>query len=226
MSYKGIILDFNGTLVWDTPLHQEGWIKFCADFGMRLTEKDYLNTVHGRTTEDILSRLFDRPIMGDELYELSEKKEAAYRAACIEHPEIYRLAPGVENFLNFLHEFEIPATIATGSDPINLNFFIESLRLDKWFNTDLFLCNDGSVKNKPEPDIYVLAAEKLGLRPEQTVIVEDTYYGALSASKAGAGYLIISGPAEHHHENFNSVPGISQYISDFSQIDRNLFYKR
>ncbi len=225
MKYKGVILDFNGTLVWDTPLHQEGWIKFCADFGIKITEKDYVNTIHGRTTEDILTRLFDKPIRGAELYELSERKESAYRAACIEHPEIYRFAPGVEDFLNFIHDSKIPATIATGSDPINLNFYIESLNLDKWFDVELFQCNDGTVKNKPEPDIYIKAAQVLGLIPSETVVVDDTYYGALSASKAGAGYLIISGPAEHHHDDFKMVTGISQFISDFSEINRELFIR-
>ena len=224
MKYKGIILDFNGTLVWDTLLHKEAWFRFCLELGADITEKIYYNQLHGRTTKSILEFILKHKIDDEELQRLSHRKEALYRESCLEHPEIYRFAPGVEDFLDFISENNLPGTIATASEKINLDFFIETLNLDKWFDTSLFVYDDGSIKNKPEPDIYLKAAENLGILPEDLLVVEDTYYGVSAAKKAGAGCIVLTGPAEDRHDQLNSTEGIDLFITDFAEIDRNLFY--
>ncbi len=223
MTYKGIIFDFNGTLIWDTPLHKEAWLRFSRELDVELTEKRYYNDVHGRSTKNILELLLERKLGSDEYEYLSNRKESLYMQACLDNPDIYCFAPGVNDFLDYLVKKNIPRTIATASDRQNLDFFIETLELNRWFDTELFAYDDGHIKNKPEPDLYHKAAEKLGTEVESLVVVEDTFFGVLAAKNAGAGYLIVTGPAEDQHDELDGLEGIDQFISDFTEIDRNLF---
>ncbi|HAK46025.1 MAG TPA: hydrolase [Spirochaeta sp.] len=223
MTYKGIIFDFNGTLIWDTMLHKKAWQAFARKAGIDFTEKQYYNDIHGRSTRDIFEILYSRRIEDDELARLSYQKEDLYRKACLDNPEIYCLAPGVEDFLDHIAESGIPRTIATASEKMNVDFFVDTLMLDRWFEPELFVYDDGSMAIKPEPDLYLKASERLNVQPEELVVVEDTYFGVLSAIRAGAGYIIVTGPAEDQHEELNNLEGIDLFISDFAGIDRNLF---
>ena len=223
MQFKGIILDFNGTLVWDTLLHKEAWFKFTQELGTNLTEAQYYNNVHGKTTRNILEMLLGRKIDEEEISDLSNRKEALYRQSCLNNPDIYCLAPGVEDYLDHLADLDVPRTIATASEKVNLDFFIETLDLNRWFDTELFVYDDGTVANKPEPDIYIKAAGKLNSGMSELVVVEDTFYGAVAAKRAGAGCLIVTGPAEDQHDELNKLEGVDLFISDFAEIDRNLF---
>ena len=81
-----------------------------------------------------------------------------------------------------------------------LIFTLKHSDSDRWFDTELFVYDDGTIAIKPEPDIYLKAAGRLGAGPGELVVVEDTYYGAIAAKRAGAGYLIITGPAEDQHD--------------------------
>lgn len=223
MSYKGIIFDFNGTLVWDNELHKEAWIRYSAELGKSLDGNGFYNTVHGKTNNDILEMLLERKLSSEQIAVMAEEKEAQYRIACLQNPGLFKLAPGVEDFLDYITAAGIPRTIATASEKPNLDFYFEHLELERWFEPELIVYNDGTVANKPEPDIYIKAAGNIGFSPEDVVIVEDSYYGVVSAKGAGAGCLIVTGPAEDQHNQLTEVEGINSFISDFAEIDRSLF---
>ena len=81
-------------------------------------------------------------------------------------------------------------TIATASGEKNVRFFFEHLGLDRWFSLERVALNDGTMKGKPEPDIYWKAAELLGIRPEECVVFEDAKSGIEAACRAGAARVI------------------------------------
>lgn len=221
MNYKGVVLDFNGTMVWDTPFHKEAWLSYARELGVSLSEEGYYREVHGQTNKNILQVLLHREISDEELRIHGQNKERCYRESCTAAPERFVLAPGVEEFLAFLKDRNIPRTIATASEGVNLAFFIDYFRLDRWFDTDLIVYDDGKIANKPEPEIYLKAAQRLGHRPKDLVVVEDTYYGVLSARAAGAGRIILTGPAQDRHGELSDMDGIYKVISHFDEIDRN-----
>ena len=223
MPYKGIILDFNGTLIWDTPLHKATWFSLSEELGYNITETQYYNDLHGLSAEDIFRILMKKELDPEEMAGLLNIREEFYRKSCLENPDIYHLAPGVEEFLDYLESRSFPRSIATASAKENLDFFIETLGLDRWFDESQIVYNDGRYACKPSPEIYLEAASRLRLKPSDCLIVEDTYYGALAARSAGAGYLIVTGPAEDQHDELDGLEGVSQFISDFAEIDRSLF---
>lgn len=218
--YDGIIFDFNGTLVWDTGLHEKAWIAFSREIGNPVDVETYYRDIHGKTTKNILEMLLGHAVDEKEIADLSRAKEALYRKICLENPEIFVLAPGVEDFLDHIKDNEIPMNIATASEIENVEFFIEYFSLERWFDTSRIVYDDGQVANKPEPDIYLQAALNLGIAPERLVMIEDSYSGIVAASRSGCGYLIATGEPSRDHQSISTHPEVDQFIVDFSEIDK------
>ena len=120
-----------------------------------------------------------------------------------------------------LKENNIPRTIATMSEWDNVEFYIKEFNLKKWFDIDKIVYSDGTIPGKPAPDIFLIAAEKIGLKPEDCLVVEDAIAGINSAKSAGIGKIIAIASLEPI-EFYKSMSGIHQIIKDFSEFDRSL----
>jgi len=222
--YNGVVFDFNGTMVWDTAFHEEAWIAFSREFGKPIDRETYYRDVHGKTTKHILKMLLGKECSSAEIAEMSREKERLYREICLKDPDGFILAPGVEQLLDELSSHEVPITIATASERENVDFFIDHFILGRWFSRDMIVFDDGQVRNKPDPDIYLRAAENLGYESRELVFIEDSYFGVLAAEAAGCGYLIVAGQPTEQHERLRKLHVVSQFIEDFSEIDRSLFW--
>ncbi len=192
---RAIIFDFNGTLFWDSEIQESAWRTFGKQLlGRDITDEEFNTYFHGRTNKDTLEYLTGKDLTKEEIYELAQQKESIYRDLCKSDLTKFKLAPGVENFLNYLKDNKISFTIATASEINNVNFFIKEFKLDKWFNIDKIVYDDGSFKGKPEPDIYLKAAKNLSINPENCIVFEDALSGIISAQKAGIGEIIAIVP--------------------------------
>jgi beta-phosphoglucomutase len=149
--------------------------------------------------------------------------DSYYREICLLHPETFVLARGVEQLLDDLKYRGVPMNIATASEIDNVEFFIQYFQLERWFEPEKIVYDDGKIPNKPEPDIYLHAAERICRTSDQIVIVEDSVAGVKAAKTAGCRYVVVTGEKTVQHQVFQSMGGIAQIISDFSEIDRALF---
>ena len=138
---------------------------------------------------------------------------------CRKDKENFVLAKGVEKFLDYLKENNIPRTIATMSEENNVKFFIEGFNLDKWFDVDKIVYDNGKIKGKPAPDIYLIAAKNLNLKPEDCIVVEDAVSGIESARAAGIGHIVAIESMETR-ELYETIPAVSEIIADFDEFDR------
>jgi HAD superfamily hydrolase (TIGR01509 family) len=137
--------------------------------------------------------LAGRTIVGQELLNLIQVKESFYRELCLLNPRRLVLSPGAQGLLETLSRRNIPRTIATSSEITNLNFFIEHLRLDRWFDVAKIVYDDGIRPGKPAPDTYLAAARNIGIAPSECVVVEDAVSGLAAAYAAGIGYIVAIG---------------------------------
>ena len=221
--YKGIIFDFNGTLFWDSQKHQEAW----REFSKRLrdnafTDDEMRNYMFGRTNEDIIAYLIGKKPDPGLVEKFAKEKEAVYRDMCRKDAKNTILAPGAVKFLDYLKKNNIPCTIATMSEKDNVDFYIKEFELAKWFDIENIVYSDGTIPGKPAPDIYIKAAEKLNLLPEDCVVVEDAISGIESAKNAGIGKIIAIASMESV-DLYKNIPAVSQIIKNFDEIDRNIF---
>ncbi len=222
MKYKGIIFDFNGVLLWDAPLHVQAWQATALRLrGSPISGDEFSIHVHGRTNSHILSYLSSRTLQRQELLELIQVKESMYRGLCLKNPEMFVLSPGAEALLDFVSSKDIPRTIATASEKTNLDFFIRHLGLDKWFDLQRIVYDDGTLPGKPAPDMYAKAATNISLSPHDCIVVEDAISGFQSAHAANIGHIVGLGPIETHNKLL-ACPGVSTVIESFEQFPREL----
>lgn len=196
MNFKGIIFDFNGTLLLDSPLHEEAWIAMAAKLRSKaLSVAEFQQYGHGRTNKAIIMYLLGREPEPNEQEQIVEEKERRYRNMCLNQVEAFCLAPGVLPFLNELKAAGIPMTIATGSYTPNVDFYFKHLNLNVWFDRSRVVLDDGTYPGKPAPDIFRLAAQKLNLKPETCIVFEDSYSGIQAAFAARVAKIIAVEPA-------------------------------
>lgn len=214
MSYNGIIFDFNGTLFWDSELHMEAWREFSRRLrGTSFSDEEMLKYMFGRTNEDIIAYAIGKRPSPELVEKFAVEKEQVYRDMCKLHPEIFKLAPFAEEFLDYLKANNIPRTIATMSEKENVDFYIKEFHLEKWFDIEKIVYSDGIIPGKPAPDIYLIAAKRLGLDPQNCIVVEDAISGINAAKNAGIGKVVAIASMEN--PDFYSDLGVDLIITDF-----------
>ena len=214
----GIIFDFNGVLLWDNHLHEYAWTQVSTSHrGTPFSAEEIEFHVHGRNNRHTLEYLMGRVLPENELVDLIDRKEAIYRRLCLSQPAGFHLSPGAICLLDALVEQNIPRTIATAAGRGNLDFYLEHLKLDRWFDPNLIVYDDGTRPGKPAPDMYLQSAANLGLDPDVCVVVEDSVSGIQAAQAAGIGCIFALGPASTH-EQLRHLPGVSRTIETLDQI--------
>lgn len=213
--FKGIIFDFNGTLFEDYDLQVDAWdLLFRRYFGRGLEPGEFRSRLYGLGNVDILD--YVNTIDPAKHFDITftDEKEEAYRQLCREQPERAVLLSGVTETLDALKDAGFPMAIATASEITNVNFYIETFNLERWFTRDRIIYDDRTFPLKPAPDVYLLAAKRLGLAPADCVVCEDSGNGILSAANAGIGRIIArrSGPKD---SSIYADPKLYAVIDDF-----------
>ena len=146
MKLNGIIFDFNGTMFQDSHLHEQAWIDMIQKYspGNGLTETEILTNVHGRTNDKILRHFVSPDLTDEEVQKLSLEKEEHYRRLCLNKPEQLVLTDGLTEVLDDLKERKLPLTIATATIKENVDFYFDTFALDRWFDPDKVVFDDGS----------------------------------------------------------------------------------
>jgi len=223
MKYSGIIFDFNGVLLWDTLFQEEAWNTMAQKLrGKTMTIEEMNRIVHGRPNCITLEYLLDRKLSQIDSNKLTQEKESIYRKLCLDRPDDFKLSKGAVDLLDFLKQAGIPRTIATASEKTNVHFFIQHLHLETWFDTKLFVYDDGTIPGKPAPDVYRKAAMNIMIQPEKCIVVEDSLSGLVAANKAGIGRIFALGP-KASHETLKNAEGTTDVISNLAELPRMIF---
>lgn len=214
---KAIIFDFNGTLFFDTEKHKKAWFTYAEKILNRQPTQDEFERMLGRSNERILEILLNRTPTAEEVEKMGGEKEAYYRSLCLDDRENMHLADGAEELLDKLKAENIPVAIATSSDLENVNFYFEYFGISKWFDRSTVIYNDGTMKGKPAPDIYLRAAERLNVNPCDCVVFEDALSGITAAHSAGVG-KIFAIASENNPDVLAAADGVSAVINDYTEI--------
>jgi len=213
---QGVIFDFNGTLLWDTPFHNLAFDIFLNKKGLPpITDEDKKVMIHGKGNRDIMNTLFRNVLSEPDVVAYTLEKELIYQELC---KNDLHLASGAEDFIEWLRANSIPYCIGSSVGRENVDFYFENMNLGKWFHRDQVVYNDGSYRAKPYPDIFQAAAKKIGLKPSETLVFEDSFSGIKSAENFKAGKIII---VNSTNDDFSQFPYIQ--ITDFNQVDKELF---
>lgn len=208
----GAVFDLNGTLVDDIRYHFEAWRELASELGVVMDEATF-QRFNGMKNEDIFPGLLGRPLPPEELTRLSRAKEERYRA-------IYRphLAPhvGAEPLLDRLARAGVRLAVASSAPPENRHMVIEGLGWSARF--DSVVAAEG-LRGKPAPDIFLAAAERLGVAPGACVAFEDATNGVRAAVAAG---MAVVGIATNVAEDELVAAGARWVARDFAALPPEL----
>ncbi|NDV95577.1 HAD family phosphatase [Dysgonomonas sp. 521] len=217
MLFSGVIFDFNGTLFWDTKLHNKAWDIFLTRHNLHLSDEDKFQKLHGKNNRDIFQSIFNGMLSDGEIRDYILEKELLYQELCLQTN--MPLAPGAPEFLDFLKNNNIPFTIATASGKENVDFYFEHLPLTRWFEYDKIVYNNGKIKGKPDPQIYQIALSIIGKKPGEVIIFEDAVAGLQAAKNAQAGKIIVVDSNDDDYRDWSDY----QIIKNFDEVDRMQF---
>ncbi|HJZ41928.1 MAG TPA: HAD family phosphatase [Bacteroidales bacterium] len=213
---RGVVFDLNGTLIWDTGLHNQAWDIFLSRHDIFLTGKQKNELIHGKNNSTILCTLFNRQLPEKELNQYILEKEILYQKLCLQNGIDY--APGATGFIEFLKQQHIPYAIATASIKENIDFYFENLGLGLLIDRQHVIYNNNRIRSKPDPEIFEIAIRVLGLKCEDVVIFEDSVAGITAAERAKPARVIIVNSTGNDYSNFGF-----EVITDFTQVDRDIF---
>ena len=187
MEARGAIFDLDGTLVDNMAVHAEAFAIFVGRHGLPpLTLADRAR-LDGKRNRDIFPDLFGRPLSEDFLQACIHEKESHYR-------ELSRgrlqPVPGLLRLLDALDDRRIPAAIATSAPAENVVHTLRELRLEDRLTE--VVRSDRVARGKPHPDVFLAAAELIGVAPADCLAFEDAPAGILAARAAGMTCVAVT----------------------------------
>jgi HAD hydrolase, family IA, variant 3 len=184
-----ILFDHDGTLVDTEPVWAAAKVALATEFGGTWTEQDTLDCL-GLSMKFTLDRLRERGVdLPDE--QINERLVAKVREA-LAHQQVEFL-PGIERFLTQVRDAQIPAAIVTNATTSIAQRTADAAPEGTF---SVIIGNDETTHPKPDPQPYLLAAQRLGVEPSRCVAVEDSPSGVRSATAAGMKVIVVPGELE------------------------------
>jgi beta-phosphoglucomutase len=189
---KGVIFDLDGVIVSTDEMHYQGW-KYMADregiyFDRAINER--LRGVSRMESLEIILERAEKQYSDKEKENMATIKNEYYKELLATKLSPKDILPGVLNILNDLKARGLK--IAIGSSSKNTPTILKQIGLDTMFDA---ISDGNNIKNsKPDPEVFLIAAERLGLKPEDSLVVEDAEAG-ITAAKAGGMKTLAVGSA-------------------------------
>ena len=191
---KAVIFDLDGVLVTTDELHFAAWKHLAEELGISgFTRADNARQrgVSRMESLEVVLEKSDREFSDDEKLALAEEKNDIYvkSLSALSRADVL---PGVFEFIDYIKSKGIKA--AVGSASKNTPLILEKTGLAEKF--DAVSCGLDTTSSKPDPEVFLIAAQKLGIDPCGCAVIEDSAAG-IEAAKAGGMYAVAVGAAEH-----------------------------
>jgi HAD superfamily hydrolase (TIGR01509 family) len=204
----GVAFDIDGTIIDNNHYHYLAFVEFYKKRNQTLTKEEFIKNFNGKTNADVMKYVFQKELPVEEVEHLTDEKESIYRKIYATH---IKPVKGLLELLENLKVNNIPMAIATSGIPVNIEFMFQRLSIQHYFKA---VINSTHITNgKPHPEIYQLAAKKLGLKPVQCLAFEDSVSGIASAKAAGLKVIAL-----RTTETNEKLKNADLIVRDFSEV--------
>lgn len=212
MKFKGVIFDMDGVVVDNHRFHFQAWMEFAQKYNFKLDQDIYRDQFNGRTNSELFQMIFGK-INPEVLLKYAEEKENLYRDLYLKEMKAHT---GLLDFLDYLKKERIKIALGTSAPTSNVDFVLDHLKLRSYFEVIV----DGTMveRGKPDPQVYQLCCDKLGLAPEKCVVFEDSLAGLESGKRAGCSIIGVA----TSHKAYELKVLTDNIIFDFTDVRKPL----
>lgn len=209
MKQQCVIFDMDGVICHTNPHHVKAFEAFFNKYQIPYTNEEFEEHMYGKHNGYIMTHFFKRSIAGEELTTLEDEKEAMFR-------EVYKdKVETIPYYLDFLSELKsrgFKTAVATSAPRANLDLIISTLKISD--KMDSMMSSEDVKAHKPNPEVYLKSAERVGVSPADCIVFEDSFSGVTAG--LNAGMKVVGVLSTHTKEQ---LPPCSFYINDYSEVN-------
>ncbi|MBV9125768.1 MAG: HAD family phosphatase [Planctomycetes bacterium] len=214
----GVIWDLDGTLVDTAELHFQAWSALTGQLDRPFSRGEFAATF-GQRNPEILAALFGQRFTAQEVAELGDRKEEFYRAAAEKGVD---LLPGGRTLLAGLKAAGFQQAIGSSAPRANIDLILRLTQTASFF--DALVSEGDTQRGKPDPQVFLIAAHKLGLDPRRCVVIEDAPAGVQAAKAGGMKCIAVSFVGHHSHETLRKA-GADRVVPSLEQVSPSTFHE-
>jgi beta-phosphoglucomutase family hydrolase len=184
--FKAYLFDCDGTIADSMPLHYQAWKKALDEQNCAFSEQLFYDW-GGVAVADVIRRLNEMQQLNMPVADVADRKESFY----LENLPQLKAIPEVVEHITANHG-RIPLAVVSGSTRDSVQSSLTALNLLDRFET--LVCAGDYQKGKPDPEAFLLAAERLGVIPESCLVFEDADLGIQAATAAGMASVKVPSP--------------------------------
>jgi len=189
---RAVLWDMDGTLIDSEEFHWTAWRDTMANEGITITRQQFLSSF-GQRNDSILPRWLGAAASSERIDKIANTKEELYRQLIRKHG--ISPLPGVEGWVHRLHNQGWLQAIASAAPRANVEAILEALAATRVFQG--IVSAEDVERGKPDPEVYLLAASRVGAAPNRCIVVEDAAAGIEGARRAGMKSIGVTRNSAH-----------------------------
>ena len=216
-----LIFDMDGVLVDSHGLHFKSWQTLAKEHGAIMTEEEFAS-LFGRTSRDIICKKWGQDLPDQQIAAMEKRKEALYRELLGQH---FPAMDGAVQLIDAAIEGGFVLAVGSSGPPENVEMVLH--RLGRAQSFDARVTGKDVTRGKPDPQVFLLAAQRLGADPLDCAVIEDAPAGIAAALAGGMTAIALTGtaPAEKLDQAHLIVSSLYELtpkrIADVIQANRN-----
>ena len=185
MKLEAVIWDMDGVLLDSGPSHFKAWRATLETYKIKIYE-ERLRRTFGMTNQKVIQLIVDQPISKEMTDRISREKDILFQNI-IRDQAVF--LPGVKKWMEAFRQNDICQAIASSGSPGNINAVLTALTVETYF--DVVVSGDG-LPSKPDPFIFLKAADRLGVIPLNCLVIEDAVTGVQAAKASGMKCIAVT----------------------------------
>ncbi|MFC1694995.1 HAD family hydrolase [Pseudomonadota bacterium] len=183
----GALFDCDGVIIDSSAQHLESWELLSKEIGKPMPADHFLRGF-GMKNQVIIPRILEWTNDAEEIHELSLRKEFLYRE--IIRREGIQPLPGATSLLAMLNDHGVPCAVASSTHRENIETIFDAISIGQYF--EAIVTAEDVAHGKPDPEVFLKSAEKLGRNADRCVVFEDAHVGIEAALAAGSKVIAVA----------------------------------
>jgi beta-phosphoglucomutase len=204
---RAILWDMDGVWVDSGQVHFQAWKKVLQPYDIPYSWGIFAHTF-GMTNTAIINELFENPA-SNFVRELDDEKERQFRANV---PGNVLQIPGAKQWLERFKEWGYPQAICSSAPPANIETLLDEVGMRPYFQA---VVSAVKMASKPDPAVFLTAAEMLGMRAERCIVVEDAPAGIEGARRGGMKCIALT--TTHPGDDLQNADIVVKDLTELSE---------